>query len=102
MPLRTRIENICGLSQCVNPTHWQVFAPAAPHLLVPSPDGWQLVDTKTNKPVDRGTTVFVRSPLGVVHRLDVTPGGMFMPCNTPFDPGMLVVTIQPPTCDGCR
>jgi hypothetical protein len=108
LPKGVRIPNVCGLSQCVNPSHWRIDAPLVPWRLVSLPaDQWELVHNKTGRPADRQVAVFVVDA-GVVHVVNVIPrarrglGPPIAVCGAALSLLFASVTGNAATCEGCR
>lgn len=103
------IHNTCGLSQCVNPSHWVVTPPRLPWQLdVYADKTWQLVSTWTGQPCDKAQLINVRSA-GIVHVAYIHPlfqrtndTSFRVLCGGLIDPALTVVVDSETviTCTG--
>ena len=108
IPKGLRIACVCGLSQCVNPAHWQRTTPLVSWRFETRPDGvWQLVRTNTGEASDRTVVVHVMLD-NVVHLVPIAPlaqrafGSPRSICGVSLDPQFSFVTRAALTCTGCR
>ena len=108
-PPRSVFEAVCGLSQCVNPSHWRrVFVPATWRFEV-HPNGWRLVRRSNGSVASPRQYLLQVAHAGTVHLVQVEPVprmlfasnpraacGLEVPINESF------VTSSALTCGRCR
>lgn len=73
-PPRSSFTCRCGLSGCVNPTHWGQVLRLPSVRLQSRPDGWLAVHVRSGKPLDRNTPIIVHSGDATTHVLIASPG----------------------------
>lgn len=107
IPPRARIDNLCGLSQCINPDHWHVPNAAPPYRIgIHAADIWYLIDQQTQQRVEREVVVYV-SDGQQTHALVVVPfdrrplGPPRSMCGVTLPVESLAVTRTNPTCGRC-
>ena len=106
-PRGSRFISVCGLSQCVNPDHWnRVDVPVVWRVQVRADGDWQLVRVTTGEPATREVAINATYD-GVVHLIAVTPrdqrvlGPPRAVCGLELVPDLIVATAVEPTCKGC-
>lgn len=99
MPLKGNV-NTCGLSQCVNPTHWKGPTPPVPYKLDPERGVVHVSDGST---IRRDVAVRLRGLDGVVHVARALPDTLpVLLCGSRYDPMTVLVVTEPVTCTkGC-
>jgi hypothetical protein len=106
IPPRARINNLCGLSQCINPDHWQYVPPRPVWRLQVLDSGlWQLVRTSTGIPAPREAVVHLLFR-DVIHLASIAPPALRMTplrttCGLEPHPTEVVVTTALLTCKEC-
>jgi hypothetical protein len=108
-PSRSVFESICGLSQCVNPSHWRrLFVPATWRLEV-HPEGWRVVRRSNGSAAPPKPQLLQAAHAGAVHLLQVTPEprALFtvrprMVCGLEVLAEDVLVTSSAVTCEACR
>ena len=107
---RSRIASICGLPQCINPTHWRMIPPSPQWCFGRNPvRGWGLQRVSSGRMATQTLVVNVGYER-IVHVAHVLPSGQVyyrdrVPtlCGLPMDPELATVTTAPVTClRGCR
>ena len=101
-------HSVCGLSQCVNPDHWErVVRPCRWRMHVSSEHDWGLVSVQDGARAKRDVlvnlrfddTIHVASIAPITRRgIDVLLHAM---CGMQLDPLFAVATNDVPTCRGC-
>lgn len=106
---RTRIASICGLPQCINPSHWRLHPPSPRWRFGRNPaSGWALKRISTGQRAKQSVVVHVGYER-VVHAMHVLPSDQVyyaahVPtlCGLAVNPELATVTTAPVTClQGC-
>ncbi len=107
IPPRACIANLCGLSQCINPDHWQRVLPRpAWRMQVTEAGVWQLVKPSSDVAAQREVVVHLLHQ-DVVHLAAIAPlerrtSPLRAMCGLEPHPTEVVVTTAAITCEGCR
>lgn len=107
IPPRAQVVNICGLSQCINPEHWQRLLPQPKWRMRVDDDGtWELVATGTARPARREVVVHLRHVDGI-HLASIAPldqrrgTPLRTACGVVLHPADTMVTAMPVSCGRC-
>ena len=106
IPPRARVANLCGLSQCINPDHWQRVLPRpAWRMQITEAGVWQLVKPSNNVPAQREVVVHLLHQ-DIVHMASIAPlaqrtSPLRVMCGLAPHPAEVVVTTADVTCRGC-
>lgn len=108
IPKGIRFMCVCGLSQCVNPTHWRPTTPLVAWRFETRSDGvWQLVHAHNSVPSVRAVVVHVAAD-HAVHLVSIVPlsqralGPPRAACGALLNTQLSTVTRAALTCEGCR
>ncbi len=101
-------HSVCGLSQCVNPDHWQRFVkPNKWRMHVSQDHDWGLVSVRDGVRAKRDVLVNLRfyDAIHVAAIAPITHRGIDVPlramCGMQLDPSFVSTTNDAPTCRGC-
>jgi hypothetical protein len=106
IPPRARVANLCGLSQCINPGHWEHVLPKPRwRIQVFDGDAWQLVHPQSGQAAQREVVVSLLHQ-GTVHLATISPHAarsakLRTVCGHEPHPMEVVVTTADVSCAGC-